>query len=97
MKIKIAIVVYLIITSHFVFAQKTDTNKKIEQEVKQAMEELNNATTTGDMEKTKSLTVFTLYATSLMLLRVIICLLSGSLTETWNSPLLVSSRSMFSL
>jgi ketosteroid isomerase-like protein len=55
MKIKIAIVVYLIITSHLVFAQKTATNKKIEQEVKQAMEELNDATTIGDMEKTKSL------------------------------------------
>ncbi len=55
MKIKIAIIVYLIITSHLVFAQKTATNKKIEQEVRQAIAELNDAPTTGDMEKTKNL------------------------------------------
>ena len=45
----------VIITSHFVFAQKTATAKKIEQEVRQAIDELNDATTSGDMEKTKSL------------------------------------------
>ncbi len=55
MKRKIAIVVFLIITSQLVFAQKTATNKKIEQEVRQVIAELNDATTTGDMEKTKSL------------------------------------------
>ena len=38
MKIKIAITVFLIITLHFVFAQKTATFKKVEQEVKQAIE-----------------------------------------------------------
>jgi hypothetical protein len=59
MKRKITIVVFLIITSQLVFAQseraKNVAAKKIEQEVRQAIEELNNATTTGDMEKTKSL------------------------------------------
>jgi len=59
MKRKIVIVVFLIIISQLVFAQseraKNISTKKIEQEVKLAMEELNDATTTGDMEKTKSL------------------------------------------
>jgi len=59
MKRKIVIVVFLIITFQLVYAQseraKTASIKKIEQEVRQAMEELNDATTTGDMEKTKSL------------------------------------------
>lgn len=58
MKSKI-IVVFLIIMSQFGFAQnkqaKSIATQKIEQEVKHAMEELNEATTTGDMEKTKSL------------------------------------------
>ncbi len=59
MKGKIVIIVFLIITSQLLFAQseraKNVATKKIEQEVKQAMAELNDATTTGDMEETKSL------------------------------------------
>ncbi len=59
MKRIIVTIVFLIITSQLLFAQseraKNVATKKIEQEVKQAMEELNDATTTGDMEKTKSL------------------------------------------
>ncbi len=61
MKGKIAILVFLIITSQLVFAQnegvKNASTKKIEQEVRQAIAELNEATTTGDMEKTESLIV----------------------------------------
>jgi hypothetical protein len=59
MKRKIVIIVFLIITSQLVFAQskqaKNVSAKKIEQEVKQAMKELGDALSTGDMEKTKSL------------------------------------------
>ena len=59
MKRKIAFIVFLIITSQLVFAQskqaKNVSAKKIEQEVKQAMKELGDALSTGDMEKTKSL------------------------------------------
>lgn len=59
MKRKVVIGVLLIITFLQVFAQseraKTASIIKIEKEVKQAMGELNDALTTGDMKKIKSL------------------------------------------
>ncbi len=55
MKITIALAVFLIMAFHHAIAQKTPTIRKIEQEVRNAIVQLNDATTTGDMEKTESL------------------------------------------